>query len=119
LSFFLIIVFVAGKQAKTRAKTTNKLALEAEKEKDAVEKTVEELKRQIQPKRSPTHDTSDDHEMIAEVDNGDLSVHRQEATRVQNRRNVALGSLHDQPKPLTGKDGSLIDLLVPGCTRTK
>ncbi len=34
-------------QAKARAKTANKVALEAEKEKDAVEKSVEELKRQL------------------------------------------------------------------------
>jgi hypothetical protein len=32
-------------QANARAKNTNKVALEAEKEKDAAEKTVEELKR--------------------------------------------------------------------------
>jgi hypothetical protein len=38
-------------QAKARAKTVNKVALEAEKEKDAAEKAVEELKRQLQPKR--------------------------------------------------------------------
>jgi hypothetical protein len=46
--------------------------------------------------------------MLAEVDNWDLSVHRREATRVQNRRNVELGSLQDQPKPHTGKDGFLL-----------
>ena len=39
-------------QAKTRAKAANKLALEAEKEKDAAEQAVEELKRQLQPKRA-------------------------------------------------------------------
>ena len=33
-------------QAKTRAKTTNKVALEAEKEKGVPEKAVEELKRE-------------------------------------------------------------------------
>ena len=38
-------------QAKTHAKAANKVALEAEKEKDAAEKAVEELKRQLQPKR--------------------------------------------------------------------
>jgi hypothetical protein len=38
------------RQAKCRAETTNKLALEAEKERDAVEKAVEELKQQLQPK---------------------------------------------------------------------
>ena len=34
-------------QVKTRAKTTNKVALESRKEKDTAEKTVEELKRQM------------------------------------------------------------------------
>ena len=33
------------------------------------------------------------HEMLAEVDDYDLSVHHREATRVQNRRNVEVGSL--------------------------
>ncbi len=37
-------------EAHVRAKTTNKVALEAEKEKDAAEKAVEELKRQLQPR---------------------------------------------------------------------
>ncbi len=95
-------------QAKTRAKAENELALEAEKEKDAAEKAVEELKRQFQPKRAHTHDAGDTHEMIAEVDNWDLSVHHRETTRVQNRRNVSLGSLHDQPKAHTDKDGFLL-----------
>ena len=39
-------------QAKAHAKTANKVALEAEKEKDAAEKAVEELKRQLHPKRA-------------------------------------------------------------------
>ncbi len=43
-------------QAKARVKTANKVALEAEKEKDVAEKTLEELKRQLQPKRSRTDD---------------------------------------------------------------
>ncbi len=52
-------------QAKTRAKTTNKVALEAEKEKDAAEKAVKELKRQIQPKRVHTDDDAgDDHDLF-------------------------------------------------------
>ena len=37
-------------QAKTRAKVLNKVALETEKEKVTAEKTVEELKGQLQPK---------------------------------------------------------------------
>ncbi len=45
--------------------------------------------------------------MLAEVDNWDLSVHRREATRVQNRRNVQVGSLENQPKSHTDKDGCL------------
>jgi hypothetical protein len=113
-------------QAKSRAEAANKVALEAEKEKDAAEKAVEELKRQLQSKRERTHDdasdarrqlqskrerthddASDAHEMLAEVDNWDLSVHRREATRVQNRRNVQVGSLDSQPKPRTGTDGFL------------
>jgi hypothetical protein len=69
-------------QAKSRAKATNKVALEEEKEKDAAEKAVEELKRQLQPKRPHTHA----HELLAEVDNWDLSVHCRWATRVQNHR---------------------------------
>ena len=38
-------------QANARAKTANKVALEAEKEKDAAEKAVEELKRQLTVRR--------------------------------------------------------------------
>ncbi len=95
-------------QTKNHAKTSNKSDLEVEKEKDAAEKLlseVEELKRQLQPKRVRAHDDGDAHEMFAGVDNWDLSVHHREATLVQNRRNVALGSLQDQPKSRTGKDG--------------
>ena len=60
-------------RANARAKTANKVALEAEKEKDAAEKEVEELKRQLQPKRARGDaDTGDAHEIHAEVDNWDL-----------------------------------------------
>ena len=55
-----------------------------------------------------THvDTGDTHEILTEVDNWDLRDHRREATRVQNRRNVELGSLHNQQKPRTVKNGFL------------
>jgi len=37
------------RQAKSRAEAANKLALEAVKERDAAEKAVEELKRQVKP----------------------------------------------------------------------
>jgi hypothetical protein len=76
-------------QAKSCAEAVNKLALEAEKERDAAEKAVEELKRHLQPKRPRTDDDAGDaHEVLAEVENWDLRDHRQQATRVQNRRNV-------------------------------
>jgi hypothetical protein len=46
-----------------------------EKEKDTVEKTVEELKRQFQPKRTHTDDdVGDAHDLITEFDNCDLST---------------------------------------------
>ena len=100
-------------QAKTHAKAANKLVLEMEKEKDTAEKAVEELKRQLQPKRTHTHDDAGDgHEMLAEVDNWDLIVHHREATRVQNRRNVQVGSLENQLKPRTDKDGFFTSVLV-------
>ncbi len=63
-------------KAKARAKTASKVALEAEKEKDAAEKTLEELKRQLQPKRARTDDdVGDAHDLLAEFDNCDLSDH--------------------------------------------
>ncbi len=46
---------------------------------------MEELKRQLQPKRERTDDDAGDaHEMISEVDNWDLRDHRQQATRVMH-----------------------------------
>ena len=55
-------------QAKSRAEAANKLALEAEKERDAAEKAVEELKRQLQPKRAHTDDdVGDAHDLLAEL----------------------------------------------------
>jgi hypothetical protein len=84
------------------------LLLEVEKEKDATEKAVEELKRQLQPKRTHTDDDAGDaHDLIAEFDNCDLSDHRREGTRVQNRRNVQVGSRDNQQKPHTAKVGFL------------
>jgi hypothetical protein len=47
----------------------------------------------------------DAHDLLAKLDNGDLSDHRREGTRVQHRRNVQLGSRDNLQKPRTGKDG--------------
>jgi hypothetical protein len=96
-------------QAKSRAEAANKLALEAEKERDTVEKAVEELKRQLQPKRPHTDDDAGDaHEMLAEVENWDLRDHRQQATCVQNRRNVQLWSRQNQAKSAQARTASCI-----------
>ncbi len=66
-------------EAKTRAKTANRLVLEAEKEKDAAEKAVEEVKRQLHPKRARTDDDAGDaHDLLAKLDNCDLIDHRRE-----------------------------------------
>ncbi len=95
-------------QAKSRAEAAKKLALEAEKERDTAEKAVEELKRQLQPKRPRTDDDAGDaHEVLAEVENWDLRDHHQQATRVQNRRNVQLGSRQNQAQPREDTDGFL------------
>ena len=53
-------------------------------------------------------DTGDGHDMYTEVDEWDLRDFHRETTLVQNRRNVTLGSLHDQPKTRTRKDGFLL-----------
>ncbi len=90
------------RQAKSRAEVANKLVLEVEKERDATEKAVEELKRQMQPKRPRTDDDAGDaHEMLVNVDNWDLRDHRQQTTRVQNRHNVQVGSRQNQVKTRT------------------
>jgi hypothetical protein len=96
-------------QVNARAKTTNKVALEAETKIDAAEKAVEELKRQLQPKRPRTDDDAGDaHDLFAEFDKWDLRDHHREGTRVQNRRNVQVGSRDNQQKPpRTGQDGFL------------
>jgi hypothetical protein len=62
----------------------------------------------MQPKRPRTDDDAGDaHEVIAEVENWDLRDHRQQATRMQNRRNVQLGSRQNQAQPRTGTDDFL------------
>jgi hypothetical protein len=53
-------------------------------------------------------DDGDAHEIHTEVDNWDLRDHHREGTRVQNRRNVQVGSCDNQQKPHPGKDGFLV-----------
>ncbi len=86
-----------------RTVISNKAALEAEKARDKLHNQIEHIEEQLHPKRSRTHDDAGDaHEMLAEVENWDLRDHRQQATRVQNRRNVQLGSRQNQAKPRAG-----------------
>ena len=96
------------KMIQQRAAEANKAALEAEKERDELHNQIEQIEEQLHPKRARTHDAAGDaHEMLAEVENWDLRDHRQQATRVQNRRNVQLGSRQNQAKPRAGTDGFL------------
>jgi hypothetical protein len=91
-----------------RAVIDNKAALEAEKARDELHNQIEHIEEQMHPKRVRTDDDAGDaHEMLAEVENWDLRDHRQQATRVQNHRNVQVGSLQNQAKPRTGTDDFL------------
>ncbi len=87
----------------------NKSVMMTEKERDKLQKELDLIKVKLQRKRTHTHDdTGDGHDMYEEIDEWDLRDFHRETTRVQNRRNVTLGSLHDQQKPHTGKDGFLM-----------
>ncbi len=66
--------------------------------------------RPHQPKRERSDaDTGDGHEILAEVDNWDLTDHLRKGTHVQNRLNVQVGSRDNQQKTRPGKDGFLVD----------
>jgi hypothetical protein len=92
----------------TRAAQVNKVALEAEKQRDELHTQIEEIEEHLQPKRARSDaDSGDAHEICTEVDNWDLRDHRREGTRVQNRRNVQVGSRDNQQKSRPGKDGFL------------
>ena len=96
------------KMIQKRAAEANKAALEAEKERDELHNQIEQIEEQLHPKRARTHDAAGDaHEVIGEVENWDLRDHRQQETRVQNRRNVQLGSRQNQAQPRAGTDGFL------------
>ncbi len=78
-------------------------------EKDARAHSEPKRAHSDQPKRTHSDaDAGDAHEIHTEVDNWDLRDHRREETRVQNRRNVQVGSHDNQQKPRPGKDGFLL-----------
>jgi hypothetical protein len=96
------------KMIQQRAAEANKVVLEAEKERDELHNQIEQIEEQLYPKRPHTDDDAGDaHEVLAEVENWDLRDHRQQATRVQNRRNIQLGSRQNEAKPRAGTDGFL------------
>ena len=93
-------------RAKTRAKAANKVALHAEKEKDAAEQEVQRLQQLLQAKRARTHaTTANDHEEcdMKSSDDMDLTDHRREATHIHNHRSIPLGSRAEVPTPQEGK----------------
>jgi hypothetical protein len=99
-----------AKTAQDQAKVANKVVLEAEKDNDADQKEFQELQRVMEPKRARTHAaTADDDEECEKqsCDDWELPDHRREATHIQNRRSIPLGSRGEVPTPEEGKTGPL------------
>ncbi len=97
-----------AKDSQDQAKVANKVALKAEKDNDAAQKVVLDLQRVMEPKRPRTHavTTDDDEECEKQsCDDWDLPDHRREATRIQNRCSIPLGSYGEVPTPQEGKTG--------------
>jgi len=80
--------------AKKRAVIANKASLEAEQEKDAAKKELEILKSRLGQKRARLPDAAEEEDDDGEesVSDWEIADHREEATRVQNRRAIELGS---------------------------
>mmetsp|Transcript_41971 Transcript_41971/g.61683 ORF Transcript_41971/g.61683 Transcript_41971/m.61683 type:complete len:298 (-) Transcript_41971:621-1514(-) len=89
--------------ATLRAATANKVALEAEQEKDAAEKEKEDLQRELCRPEASTIEVNE--EMPADVGDLDLADWRRHATKWWNRFQVQLGSREDALAPRTGKNG--------------
>ena len=106
----VLILRVKLKSLEELTVIANKSVLEAEKERDKFHKELELIEVQLQGNRARTHDdTGDGHDMHTEVHEWGLRDFRRETTRVQNRRNVVLGSRHNQPTPHTDKDAGGVD----------
>ncbi len=91
-----------------QAKVSNKVALQAEKDNDAAQKELQELQRVMEPKRARTHAATADDDFSCEkqsCDDWELPDHRREATRIQNRRSIPLGSRGEVQTPQEGKAG--------------
>jgi len=78
---------------KARAVAANKVALEAEQAKDALEREVQALERALKRPHTEASSTKNAEGMKVDEDMWDLGHHRWEATRVWNLRNIELGSV--------------------------
>jgi len=82
---------------KARAVAANKVALEAEQAKDALEREVQALKRVMKRPRTEASSTKNAEGMKVDEDMWDLGHHRWEATHVRNLLNIELGSVEEAP----------------------
>jgi len=92
---------------KARAMVANKVALEAKQAKDALETEVQAWERAMKRPRTEASSTQNTEGMKVDEDMWDLGHHRREATRLQNLRNIGIGSVEEAPAPRTGKVGYL------------
>ena len=100
-------VIMRLRDATLRAAAANKVALEAEQEKDAAEKEKEDLQRELCGKRPrPEASTIEANErMPADAGDLDLADWCCHATKWWNCSQVQLGSREDTLAPHTGKNG--------------
>jgi len=73
----------------------NKVALEAEQAKDALEREVQALERAMKRPRTEASSTTNAEGMKVDEDMWDLIYHQWEATHVQNLGNIELGSVEE------------------------
>jgi len=78
---------------KARAVAANKVALEAEQAKDALEREVQALERAMKRPRTLVSSTKNAEGMKVDKNMWDLGHHRWEAMHVRNLRNIELGSV--------------------------
>jgi hypothetical protein len=95
---------------KDQTTSSNKVALETEKENDSPQKEMQECQRVMEPKRTRTHAPGvyDDQDCEKQSsDDWDLSDYRRETVYIQNRRSVVLDSHTDVPTPPKGQTDPL------------
>jgi hypothetical protein len=79
----------------------NKGTPETEKSRDESHNQKDQIEQRLYPKRAHTHDDAGDaHEMITEVDNWDLRVHRLGSIA---KSKVTLDIMHGKERTSTGK----------------